>query len=389
MLTDSILDAARTRGDAPADATVQAIFKAGDLTAVTALLSTLMRDDQYAPSLPAPVAEYLAATSAAADRSAAAAAAGERLFTDVGPEIMMLLCCSSLPSSYAARKGVQVLHSTAYLAKRPNRRLFETAQMIVDVLTPGGLGPGGRGGRTVQRVRLMHAAIRHLILNSPQGPWPTADFGVPINQEDLLGTLMTFTTLILDGLATIDIKVSADDQQAYLETWLAIGKLMGIDPELLPQTVADARAVTALIERRQVAPSPEGAEMMGALLGMMETNLPDEFINLPSCMIREFLPADVAAFLGVPLHSLDEEMLRLGGDMLEPLQAIADEATKKHVLVRRFSLELLRWMIRVELDGQPARFALPDSLSQAWMVAPPDSEDSFWKKLVQHVEARL
>lgn len=389
MLTDSILDAARTRGDDLADATVRAIFQSGDFAAVAGVLSTLMRDDQHAPSLPPPVQEYLAATSAVADRSAASAAAGERLFADVGPEIMMLLCCYSLPSSYAARKGVQVLHSTAYLAKRPNRRLFETAQMIVNVMTPGGLGPSGKGASTAQKVRLMHAAIRHLILNNSKSPWPTADLGVPINQEDLLGTLMTFTTLILDGLATINIYVSPEDQQAYLETWLAIGKLMGIDPELLPATVVDARAVTALIERRQVAPSPEGAEMMGALVGMMETNVPEEFVNLPSCMIREFLPPEVATFLGVPLHSLDDEMLRLGGDMLEPLEAIADAETKKHVLVRRFSLELLRWMIRVEMDGQPARFVLPDSLSQAWMVAPPDSEESFWKKLVQHIEARL
>src|SRR6187549_451702 len=128
----------------------------------------------------------------------------------------MLLCCYSLPSSYAARKGVQVLHRTAYLAKRPNRRLFETAQFIVDVLSPGGLGPLGHGQRTAQKVRLMHAAIRHLILHDPNTRWPADDLGVPINQEDLLGTLMTFTWLILDGLSRLGVRLTPQEQQAYL-----------------------------------------------------------------------------------------------------------------------------------------------------------------------------
>src|SRR3982751_2832131 len=116
MVTDAILDSARTRGDALADATVAAIFKAGDTAAVAKLLGTLMRDDQQPGDLPAPVADYLAKSGLMIERSRDLAAAGERVFAEHGPEIMMLLCCYSLPSSYAAKKGVQVLHRTAYLA---------------------------------------------------------------------------------------------------------------------------------------------------------------------------------------------------------------------------------------------------------------------------------
>src|SRR5690242_10335801 len=126
MLTDAILDAARTRGDALADATIADVFKAGDTAAVARLLSSLMRDDQKPGELPAPVIEYLKKTGEVAARAPEIAAAGEQIFSEYGPEVMMLLCCYSLPSSYAAKKGVQVLHRTAYLAKRPNRRLFET-----------------------------------------------------------------------------------------------------------------------------------------------------------------------------------------------------------------------------------------------------------------------
>jgi hypothetical protein len=389
MLTDAILDAARRRGDPLADATVAAIYQQGDTDAVARLLAGLMRDDQQQPSnLPQPVADYLARTASGAERSSASAAIGERVFAEHGPEIMMLLCCYSLPSSYAARKGVQVLHRTAYLARRPNRRLFETAQFIVDVLSPQGLSAGGRGIRTAQKVRLMHAAIRHLILADAADRWPLDDFGVPINQEDLLGTLMTFTWLILDGLARLGATLTPQQQQAYLETWLVVGALMGIEPELLPRTVADAKAVTALIERRQVAASQQGAEMMAALLGMMDSNLPPMFSTMPGAMIREFLPPDVATFLGVPSHRFEETLLRLADEALRPLQRFVNRQAQRSALVRTFSIHMLRWMLKVELDGQPARFAIPDALQEDWQIAPPDSEESFWEKLAERFEGR-
>src|SRR5262245_15657081 len=79
----------------------------------------------------------------------------------MGPEIIMTLFCYGLPSCYAAAKGVQVLALTTRLFSNPTRRVIETAQMVVDVMAPGGLAARGRGIRTAQKVRLMHAAVRY------------------------------------------------------------------------------------------------------------------------------------------------------------------------------------------------------------------------------------
>ena len=38
-------------------------------------------------------------------------------------------------------------------------------------------------------------------------------------------------------------------------------------------------------------------------------------------------------------------------------------------------------MMTVGLDGRPAGFILPDSLSEGWRLAPSDSEESFWQKI--------
>jgi uncharacterized protein (DUF2236 family) len=206
--------------------------------------------------------------------------------------------------------------------------------------------------------------------------------GVPINQEDLLGTLMTFSWIILDGLNRLGVQLTPQEQQSYLEAWLAVGQLMGVEPELLPKTVAESKALTELIERRQVAESPQGREMMAALLAMMQSNVPMVFHTVPGCMIREFLPPNVATFLGIPSHRLEEELIRFIHHALLPLERFIDMQKRRHAVARAFSIHLLRWMISVETDGRPAKFTLPESLQEAWQMAPDDSEESFWDKLV-------
>ena len=78
----------------------------------------------------------------------------------------MALACASLPACYAARKGVQVLHLTARLQSDPVRRIGEPAQLVLGVIAPGAPSPAGGGVRDAQKVRIMHAAVRHLIAES-------------------------------------------------------------------------------------------------------------------------------------------------------------------------------------------------------------------------------
>lgn len=387
--SDAVLDAARRRGDPPADEAVAALFAHGGPDAVRGLMGQLVMNDALVPAaLPAPLAGYLDATAVLDPRAAATVSAGERVFAVHGPEILIALCCSSLPSAYAASKGVQVLHRTSYLAKRPTRRLFETAQMIIDVMSPGGLGPAGRGLRTVQKVRLMHAAVRHLIRHDAVQPWPLDDLGLPINQEDLLGTLMTFSWLIVRGLGTLGVSVSAADLDAYTATWMHVGRLMGIEPALLPATVDETRFVSDTIERRQVAPSAEGREMTAALLGMMRHNLPAPLGGVPAALLRAFLPPAVADGLDVPSQPLEQALVTAADHLIRPFERLADREAGRHVALRAFAIHLLRGMQAVELGDARARFTVPDRLSAGWGTAPADSEESFWHKLVAWDTAR-
>jgi hypothetical protein len=301
---DTFLDEMRQVGDPLADDVVASLFQSSGVYAVGELMKTLVTNDHPTPDqLPPLLKEYLDATSQIPQLDPGSAAAGQHLYEVFGPEMMVVLLAYSLPACYADQKGVQVLYRSGYLTERVNRRVFETAQMVMDAMTPGGMAPDGRAVRSAQKVRLMHAAIRWLILNNTESTWDMA-LGFPINQEDLGFTLMTFAYIILDGLDKLGINVAPAEQQGFLETWKMIGRIMGVQEALIPADMAAAKALYETIRKRQDQACPEGKAMTQALLDMLG------HYGLPGhALMRHFLPPELADGFGVEHHPFEEWLI--------------------------------------------------------------------------------
>jgi hypothetical protein len=375
--TNELLDDARTQGDPVADSVVTQLFRDGDIAAVNELMRTLVVDDGL-PSerLPAVVRDYLEQTAAPADIESAQMSLAQEVFGVLGPEILAVLGFYSLPADYAAKKGVQVLYRTGRLITNPTRRVFETTQMVVDVMAPGGLGAEGRGLRSAQKVRLMHAAVRHLLTNDPKHPWDPA-FGTPVNQEDLAGTLMSFSFLVLDGLQRLGAQLSESDRDAYFQAWMAVGKIMGIRDELIPTSREEGRALTQLIHQRQIAESPEGVALAQALVEGYQGLLPFLLKGAPVSLIHFFLDRDpftgqnVAALLGLPhadwtryVVDLVAHVERFFGERnIQP--SIEDKA------IGYVSRHVIEGLLLVERGGRRAPFFIPHDLRQRWGVRAP------------------
>lgn len=382
--SDALLDRMRQEGDPLADAAVQTLLESEDEAAIQRLMNTLIRNDDAIPeALPPALHDYFEATREFTLPELDRIKEGEQFFATHGPEILLVLACFSLPAAYAARKGVQVLYRTAYLAKRPNRRLFETTQMVVDVMTPGGLGPHGRGIRTAQKVRLMHAAIRYLITHDAARPWDQAELGVPINQEDLAGTLMTFSQVVLWGLRALHIKFDDAGAAAYLDAWRAIGALMGVRDELIPKDLAEADALTRTIQARQIAASDEGKLMTTALLEMLEANMPLRVLkDVPAALMRIFFEPypGVADGLGVPEHRLEDRLVELATRIGGRIASAIDDEAHRHRLLRVVSLAFIQFWINVDRGGQRTTFSVPTDLREYWDL-PDEVEPSVWDRL--------
>ena len=374
QLTDAFLDAKRLKGDAMADRVVASLIKSGEIDKVDRDLLALLRDDQLVPvNLPAPVREYFEQTEGPLAVDPEALRRAQNVFATYGPEILMVLAFGSLPAAYAAHKGVQVLYRTAFLEKRPMRRVLETSRMMAEVMAPDGVAAEGRGLRIIQKVRLMHAGIRHMVQTDEELPWDDGALGVPINQEDLAGTLMTFSYVVLLGLEQLHLTLHPDDANGYLQTWSAIGRLMGIDDDLIPETMGEAEALTTRIRQRQLAGSPEGIALTHALIeGYAEwcDGLPD---SAPASMVHFFLDDDVlmhqnlAAMLEVPSARWFGVLPRLLADFFRASSFLFGRGPVQARVARWLSRHFLAGLMNAG-DARGATFSIPDHLHEDWKL---------------------
>ena len=337
------------------------------------LFRAMVENDEVPPSMfPAPLKAFLHDAALPFRVDPAILARGQRVFADHGPEILLTLGCYSLPAAYAANDGVRVLAQTDYLESHPARRLAETAQMIVDVMRPGGLDPDGRGVRSARKVRLMHAAIRRLILAREAPAWDTAALGVPINQEDLAGTLMTFAFVPLDGLRQLGVRLAAEDRDAWIRTWGAVGALMGIEDDLIPRTFEEADWLTRAIHATQIRtdePNPDGQRMTRALVDMFDEHLPGRLLDFaPPSLMRLFLPRDVSDALAVPRHWLGDAWVRATAKGVGVLDRLALGGPLRRWAFRRISRSMIQMAIDVGRGGKRTRFDLPLSLRGPWQL---------------------
>jgi hypothetical protein len=230
-------------------------------------------------------------------------AAGQRFFDDYDLAICTALFTASLPSAYAGAQGVVVLARVSQLAEPGTvaRRIAETGQMLLDITQPGGLERGGVGYRRIVRVRLLHAAVRGVLLghDAPGGTWPSAD-GIPVNQQDLLATLATFTVMVFRALNRMGVVVSVAEQEAYLHLWTVVGELLGISDATRMWKPQDAQDLTTNLQESLQAPSADGAFLMSVLLDEMEFAMPLGWLRIPRTLVRFVVGDTVADMLAVP-----------------------------------------------------------------------------------------
>ncbi len=370
--TDALLDSLRFEGDPAADAIIDGIALRGETAAVNAALRGLIRNDQAVPAaLPDEVETWFRETGhlpamAEPDRLAHAQA----LFVDRGLQMSFIFATASLVWCYADAKGVRVLTYTYRMGQDPYRRAAETAQFILDVLSPNGVGPAGHGIRAAQKVRLMHAAIRHLIRAT--GSWPEGELGVPICQEDLLATHLSFSHVVVEGLQQFGVKLTPAEIEDYFHIWRVVGELLGIRPEVIPNTSSDAHDLATAIARRQFAASPEGVTLTRALLEMHGGLMPGEvFDGLTPSLVRKVVGDQIADWLEVP-HSRWDHVVRHYGTLGQALEFVGREHGSLGDLVDQVGLGLLGRASIAAAGYRRTGFEIPADLGDRWRLRATD-----------------
>jgi hypothetical protein len=244
-----------------------------------------------------------------------------------------------------------------------HRRLNETAQFLLDVMRPGGMEPGGAGYVAARRVRLMHAAVRWLILHRSGDVWDTPRLGLPINQEDLLNTVLTFTEVVFEVFDRTGVAYTEDEADDYIHLWSFVGYLLGIQEDLLPLDRKATKALMTHVRTFHFLPSEAGKALAAALLDQGQAAMPPGLKGLPASALRWYVGDHVAEIIGVP----GQDWTRV---MFGPLAALSARvsAVEAHLrLMRGMSVWLGRSMLEVAVaagrGADRARFAIPEELA--------------------------
>ena len=222
--------------------------------------------------------------------------AGGLLFR-TGPLGGIVLGARSLVYGYAAPAGNKPLMLSGRLTHDSTGRLAETSRFVYEVCKPGGLSRFGEGFKITVRVRLMHSRVRWLIHQGDD--WQAAQWGLPINQHDMLATSLLFSQVWLDGVRRFGFAISRQEAEDWLHLWRWCSVVMGVDAQLLPTTEPEAQRVAELIRVTQQAPDAHSQALVQSLISAAHQDSP-QFSKMAWGFMRGLIEPDLADGLGAP-----------------------------------------------------------------------------------------
>jgi hypothetical protein len=119
------------------------------------------------------------------------------------------------------------------------KRFLLTCNFWMQVSEAGGMRRHEEGWKTALRVRLLHTLIRRAVYGSDR--WEEENFGMPINQQGLLGTAMAGSAFM--GILTRFLGYRTTDQEIADMThmWRYVSYIMGHEGQpAMPETPQDA-----------------------------------------------------------------------------------------------------------------------------------------------------
>ncbi|MFC8981098.1 oxygenase MpaB family protein [Streptomyces sp. NPDC057411] len=366
--TETSMDTLRDVGDEMADAVVATLFERGEVGTFNTLMRYVSTAGSPLPDgLPEVAREYLRSTSAPPSWVDWNEMEKARLFfIDNNVHITTALSFASMPACYLVPHVAKLL-STTHGLNYPSKRMAETGQFTVHLMRPDAFEAGSRFIPAAQKVRLLHASIRHHLKREDR--WDTGTLGVPICQEDMIGGQMFFSLLVLDSLHRLGIHMSTEGAEAYFYAWRVVGAMLGVDQSAAPTTLDDARRFLDLYMIRHMGPSDEGAHLTRQLIDLYEEVVPGTLFDpIVSALVRHLVGDTCADWLQVPRTGWDT-VVKAVPHLLGVLETIED-----HSPLGAWALDRLGHLTTVfELSsltrGRVMHYAIPEHLKKDFGVS--------------------
>ncbi|MFE3036586.1 oxygenase MpaB family protein [Streptomyces canus] len=375
--TETSMDALRQAGDDLADAVVAELFERGEVGKFNTLMRYVSTAGAPLPDgLPDVAREYLQATSVPPAWVDWGEMEKARLFfIDNNVHISTALSFASMPACYVVPHIAKLLSATHGLSY-PSKRMAETGQFTVYLMQPDAFEAGSRFLPAAQKVRLLHASIRHHLKR--ENRWDTAAMGTPICQEDMIGGQMFFSLLVLDSLHRLGIHMSVEGAEAYFYAWRVVGAILGIDQDAAPKTLEEARQFLDLYMVRHMGPSEEGAHLTRQLIDLYEEVVPGTLFDpIVSALIRYLIGDTCADWLQVPRTRWDT-LVKTVPHLLGVLETIEDRSPLGAWALDRLGHLTSIFELSSLTRGRVMHYAVPEQLKKDFGVSGPLRRTHRW-----------
>ena len=219
-------------------------------------------------------------------------------FEKEGNLYMAMLGFYSLPYTYAFSDGAQVLIRSKRITEEAGKRLSETALFLLDTFRPGTFLTDDRALLSIAKVRLIHAFSRFFVGKYAKD-WDE-NWGIPVNQEDLIGTNLAFSLMVMRGMEKLNQFPGKEIHESVLHYWKIVGYYLGIETDFLPETSKEAFELEKLIRKRNVKSSEAGSILIQSLLNYYISVIPDpSMAKLSETLVAFFVGKEIADVLGI------------------------------------------------------------------------------------------
>ncbi|MFF5897303.1 oxygenase MpaB family protein [Streptomyces argenteolus] len=347
--------------DEEADPVLASVIDRGDVPRVNTLLKRWTRNDQPLPDgLPADLKEFMEharqmptwAEKAKLDRAA-------QFSKTKGIYVGALYGLGSgLMSTAIPREARAVYYSKGGADMKD--RIAKTARLGYDIGDLDAYLPQGSMIVTAVKTRMVHAAVRHLLPQSPGWSQTSGTQKIPISQADIMVTWHSLATFVMRRMKEWGVRVSTADSDAYLHVWQVSAHMLGVADEYIPASWDAANAQSKQVLDPILAHSTEGEALTNVLLGIVAELDAGLTRPLISAFTRYTLGGDVGDMIGLSKQPVLEKLISTAWPLLVafreglvPLPAVPAVLWTLEEALRRFVLLFLA-------EGQPIAIDIPD-----------------------------
>ncbi|MGN9821650.1 oxygenase MpaB family protein [Streptomyces sp. SD11] len=256
--------------DEEADPVLAAVIERGDTAKANEVLRKWTRNDQPLPAgLPADLRDFM-------ERARQLPSWTDRRKLDAAAEFTkkkgiyagaLYGLGSGLMSTAIPREARAVYYSKGGADMKD--RIAKTAQLGYDVGDLDAYQPQGGMIVTAVKTRLVHAAVRHLLPQSPGWSQTSGGQTIPISQADIMVTWHSLSTFVMRKLIDWRVPVSSTESDGFLHVWQVTAHMLGVQDEYIPASWNEANAQAAQVLDPRLAATPEGKELTDVLLDIV------------------------------------------------------------------------------------------------------------------------